>query len=283
MKSSNLPQVTYIVTTKSVTINVGKETVRLTCYAELKKFREARDKILTGEQDKKSWKENAYGILTKIFEKNNHAGKIRKAVNTQNDRPDSKLKLRFKGGVVKNELDEAMPEALSSRITGISEAGKSVDPLMKFWELCKQNPDERAQTDLYNFIMQNKMPITNDGHFIAYRKVKHDFTDCHSGKFDNTPGKFIEMERRHCDANPNQTCSTGLHVAAFEYAKDFNNGRMVIAKVNPKDVVAIPTDYNGQKMRVCKAYIVAEYKQGKPMEIDLYDENSVKVKPSKKK
>jgi hypothetical protein len=50
-------------------------------------------------------------------------------------------------------------------------------------------------------------------------------------------------------------------VAAFEYAdKFYSNGHLMEIKVNPKNVVAVPTDYNQQKMRVCEYEVMAEYK-----------------------
>jgi hypothetical protein len=35
----------------------------------------------------------------------------------------------------------------------------------------------------------------------------------------------------------------------------------MIVKINPKDVVAIPADYNNTKGRTCKYEVVAEYKE----------------------
>src|SRR5690606_24725742 len=57
--------------------------------------------------------------------------------------------------------------------------------------------------------------------------------------------------------NPNNTCSFGLHVACFDYAKGFGP-RLIEVKVNPADVVCVPTDYNGTKMRVCKFEVIQE-------------------------
>jgi hypothetical protein len=64
-------------------------------------------------------------------------------------------------------------------------------------------------------------------------------------------GNSVEMPRSDCDPDRNQTCSTGLHVCHYSYLA--NNGTThLVVEINPRDVVAVPTDYNGAKMRVCR-------------------------------
>lgn len=159
---------------------------------------------------------------------------------------------------------EVLPDSLGNRIIDFVNEGLPTKPLILFWQNCKLNPDPRAKTDLYKFLEHNGHPITSDGCFIGYRSVRKmddgKLVDWNTGKFDNSVGKIVRMKREDCDDNPNQTCSRGLHVAAMEYAKNFNSGAdrvLVDVKINPKDVVAIPTDYNGQKMRVCEFQVVA--------------------------
>lgn len=152
---------------------------------------------------------------------------------------------------------DKLPQVLGNRLLDFADAGLlgQADALINFWNNCKQNPDKRAQTDLYGFLEHNGIPITPDGCFVAYRSVKRNadgkLVDCHTGTFVNEPGEIVSMPREQVDSNPNQTCSNGLHVAAIEYAKGF--GQVLLnVKVNPRDVCAIPTDYNRQKMRVCR-------------------------------
>jgi hypothetical protein len=62
------------------------------------------------------------------------------------------------------------------------------------------------------------------------------------------------MPRDQCDSNPDEHCSRGYHVAKMTYASKFKSGPdavLIEVKVNPMNVVAIPTDENGMKMRVC--------------------------------
>lgn len=153
--------------------------------------------------------------------------------------------------------DSALPEALNKRILAFRDEGLPYKHLLQFWDNVKKNPSFNSRQMLFAFLEHNGHPITQDGCFIAYRGVTEDFKDKHSGKFDNSPGSICEMSRDQVDDNPNNTCSHGLHVACFAYAKDFGS-KLVEVKVNPTDVVAVPTDYNGTKMRVCKFEVVQE-------------------------
>jgi hypothetical protein len=160
---------------------------------------------------------------------------------------------------------EELPNALSKRIIQFANEGFDFEPLLKFWANCKKNPDPRAKTDLYSFLDHNGIPITSDGCFIGYRAIRNDWLDKHSQSMMNTVGAVLTMDRALCDSDPNQTCSRGLHVAAYNYAKNNFGGtgdRMIEVKVNPEDVVAIPVDYNGEKMRVCKFVVMSENQDG---------------------
>jgi len=122
------------------------------------------------------------------------------------------------------------------------------------------NPSHRSVMQLFAFLDKNRQAITTDGDFIAYKRVRSDFRDIHTGMFDNSPGEIVDMERNMVDDEPTRTCSNGLHVANWDYAcNHFGNGEgvMIAVKVNPADVVSVPIDYNQSKMRVC-AYKVLE-------------------------
>lgn len=163
--------------------------------------------------------------------------------------------------------EDALPESLSNRVLRLVEEGLPIEIMVNFWNNLKDNPSFNARKMLYKFLEHNGHPLTEDGCFIAYRGVSEDFKDIHSGKFDNNVGSVCEMSRAGVDDNPNNTCSTGLHVACFDYAKGFGP-QLVEVKVNPKDVVAVPVDYNGTKMRVCKFEVVARGE--KPREEAVY-------------
>ena len=122
------------------------------------------------------------------------------------------------------------------------------------------NPSKRAVTELYGFLEKNSLPITPDGHFLAYKKVRKDFLDIHSGTMSNAVGTVVEMERNMVDDDQNRTCSTGLHFCSQEYLAHFGDGtsRTVILKINPADVVSIPNDYNNSKGRACRYEVIGE-------------------------
>ena len=80
------------------------------------------------------------------------------------------------------------------------------------------------------------------------------------------------MDRSLVNADRNVTCSTGLHVASLKYARDCYGGQvLVVCKVNPKNVISVPIDYSGMKMRTCE-YTVLEVLEdvSKPLVAPVY-------------
>lgn len=153
--------------------------------------------------------------------------------------------------------ESTLPEALSKRLLSLVDSGLDATPLVAFWNNLALNPSEDSKKDLYAFLEHNGIPITEDGCFIAYKRVREDFKDHHTGTLDYSVEKVVRMRREDCDGDRRNTCSRGLHVAAFKYAHDmYYNGHLLECKVNPKDVVAVPVDYDNEKMRVCELQVV---------------------------
>lgn len=176
---------------------------------------------------------------------------------------------------------DKIPETLSRKIISFTKEKIPVEPLIRFWENLNRNPSFRSVQQLYAFLDKNDHAITPDGCFIAYRAVRNDFKDIHSGTMDNSPGKTVSMKRNQVNEDPTQACSYGLHVANFQYAKNFNseNGHLLIVKVNPEHVVAVPDSYNAEKMRVCEFVVIEEIKE-EPNETTLYDDGSALATPN---
>jgi hypothetical protein len=149
---------------------------------------------------------------------------------------------------------------LATRMIAMLEEGFSIEPMVLFMENLMLNPSKRSVDELYGFLEKNNLPLTPDGHFLAYKKVRRNFLDIHSGTMDNSPGKIVEMERNQVDDNKDQTCSTGLHFCGMSYLDHFggSDSRIVIVKINPRDVVSIPSDYNGAKGRACRYEVIGE-------------------------
>ena len=157
---------------------------------------------------------------------------------------------------------------LETRLIEFLKAGIDVMPLSNFIERLYKNPSYRAVTELFGFLESSNLPITEDGYFVAYKKISHDYKDLFTGDFDNSVGSKVSMPRNRVNEDKSQTCSSGLHFAAYEYASGFGRGPLMAIKIDPADVVAIPTDYNNQKGRCC-AYEVIEEVEGATLEEDL--------------
>lgn len=139
--------------------------------------------------------------------------------------------------------------------------GHDARALSAFIDKQQQNPDPTVHNELYKFLEHGKIPLTEDGDFLVYKAVRSDYTDIHSGRFDNRIGKKPRLkEREMVDPDRHNTCSRGLHVCSFGYLPHFSHadGHVMVCKVDPRDVVAIPADYNNTKMRVVGYEVVAE-------------------------
>ncbi len=162
----------------------------------------------------------------------------------------------YKGEILNNYLTRKM-------LTFLSE-GLPVEHYCRFLDNLMSNPSMVSRNELYLFLEAADLPITEDGCFLAYKAVRHDYRDKHSGQFDNSPGITHSMPRRDVDDNRERTCSYGFHAAAFDYARGFMNtyshDRLVAVKINPADVVSVPSDYNNQKLRTCKYVVEFEIK-----------------------
>lgn len=159
--------------------------------------------------------------------------------------------------------DREMHSAMTKRLVQMIREDFPVEPMIAFMENLMDNPSKRAVDELYGFLEQNTLPITPDGHFLAYKKVRQDYKDVHSGTMDNSVGQVVEMERNMVDDDQNRTCSTGLHFCSRDYLNHFGGERIVVLKINPRDVVSIPTDYNNSKGRACRYEVIDEIDKDK--------------------
>lgn len=154
--------------------------------------------------------------------------------------------------------NQPFANALATRMIQMLQDGFPVDAMVAFMENLMQNPSKRAVDELYGFLEKNQLPITPDGHFLAYKRVRDNYLDVYSGTMDNSVGKIVEMERNQVDDNKDNTCSAGLHFCGQSYLGHFGGDRTMIVKINPRDVVSIPSDYNGAKGRACRYEVIGE-------------------------
>jgi hypothetical protein len=150
---------------------------------------------------------------------------------------------------------------LEDRLFGVVNAGLDVTPWKRFVERVYANPSIRAKGEFALFMEQADLPITEDGCFLAYKKVRENYTDVHSGTFNNSVGQVISMPRQEVDDDRDRTCSRGLHFCSKSYLPHFGHGpgyRVMILKIDPADVVSIPSDYSNAKGRTWRYEVVGE-------------------------
>mgnify|MGYP001191986158 FL=1 len=226
-------------------------------------------------------------IITKIEELCNPAKKIE--FNS-----DGRFEFDGNSAMYLKGTSDPIPEFLAKKLLEYIDKGLNVEALVNFWKNTLLNPDKGVRQQLFSFLEHNGHPITDKGYFLAYKAVKvarkydaetgeevvsisYDentgerieetlnqsmtFKPYHSGAHGMTVkvGEPITMPREECDSDPDVTCSAGLHVGSMEYVHDFGYSRGVILEVlvSPRNVVAVPTDYNNTKMRTCEYYPIA--------------------------
>jgi hypothetical protein len=182
--------------------------------------------------------------------------------------------VEIKNGQVLYEGEE-VHGSISKRILEFMSKGLPFQPLVNFLNNLMENPSMQSQKELYDFLEHENLAVTSDGYFLAYKAVRSDFKDKYRGVFDNSVGKVCEMTRSKVDDDRGRGCSNGLHAGALNYVAGYgsleNGDRIVIVKINPKDVVSVPSDCNYEKLRTCRYEVVAEY-AGELLK-PLYSEN----------
>lgn len=154
--------------------------------------------------------------------------------------------------------DQPVTNYMTRRMIQILSEGYDITPWANFMENVMSNPAEYAHHELYEWMEKADMPITEDGYFIAFKKVRSNYTDCHTGRFDNSVGTVLEMDRELCDPDRSNHCSTGFHFCSAGYLSSFGGQRVMILKINPRDVTSIPDDYSFTKGRTCRYEVIGE-------------------------
>jgi hypothetical protein len=170
-------------------------------------------------------------------------------------------KVFFNGNAVENKA--------INYLFHLHKAGRNHSKIEKFIEKLFLNPNISTINDLFNFVQKNKMPICEDGDFLAYKVVENDYTS--RGNTKNEIGKEISptLSWKEVDVDRNNTCSTGYHFCSWNYIENAFGGistikrkkqRLLVIKVNPANVASIPNDYNDSKGRATTYFIQEEYK-----------------------
>ena len=186
-----------------------------------------------------------------------------------------RLRLRSKGTVTLQDgvvlfAGQQVHSVIVDRILVLVDAGFDVSPMTRFLENCLRNIEPRAIDELYLFLEANALPLTEDGWFLAYRRVDKDYLSIHANpdgtKNSNKVGETCFMLRTTVDTDRDRTCSKGLHACSMTYLPHYgsasNGDRTMVVKISPADVISIPSDYANQKLRCCRYVVVAEHLDG---------------------
>jgi hypothetical protein len=158
--------------------------------------------------------------------------------------------------------DEAVHGHVVGRILDLMANQLPYKSVIRFLDKLMDNPSRRSVNELYAFLEHKNMPLTPDGNFLAYKGVREDYTDWHSGKFSNKVGDVQEMPRNRVCDDANMGCSYGFHAGSLDYAKGYGNGgHLMVVEINPSDVVSVPLDCDQQKLRTAKYKVVAHFER----------------------
>lgn len=153
-------------------------------------------------------------------------------------------------------------EVGNSVVTRIIESMHDNKPFhqwVRFLEKLLANPNKRVINELYKFLDAKDIVVNDEGDVVAYRRVRNDYKDFHSGTVLYKIGTDVKMDRSKCDES-SATCSRGLHLCSKSYLPQFHggSGKILECTVSPTDIVSIPSDYNSAKMRTCKMFVKRE-------------------------
>ena len=171
------------------------------------------------------------------------------------DKSQGKVQVK-KDGVFYNGT--LLDNSLTTRILQLIKEGKPVSHMLRFMDRLYLNPSQNAISELYDWLAGCKLPITDDGRFVAYRRVKADYKDVYTGTIDNSPGQLVWMKRSDVVADRHNTCARGLHFCSIAYLPSYPGDRIMQVVVDPADVVSIPSDYQYTKGRTWQYEVVKE-------------------------
>lgn len=173
-----------------------------------------------------------------------------------------KIKHHFNIDMVNGTIDGVgVSKELINVVDKVINSNDTKSHYIKFTKKLIKNENSDIPKQLFEFMLHHDFKISVDGNIIAYKGIGKDYKDIYTGTIDNSIGNTVKMPRSEVDSNPSKFCSYGLHVGSKEYATTYakrNDGILVECHINPKNVVSVPTDYNGQKCRVCKYNVVKE-------------------------
>lgn len=180
-----------------------------------------------------------------------------------------------------HEVDEVLEREIFALMSSENDDNDSEwQALIHFVEKLYNNTSEYVRNQFYGWLLyqvkNEKLTLTPSGNVIAYKGGKLETVDgeptvlsIHQGhgfvngqEYENSYlpnhiGDIVEIPREEVDADPDSPCSIGLHVGTWHYASDFAMGAVMTVEIDPADVVSVPSDYQCQKVRVCKYRVIS--------------------------
>lgn len=220
--------------------------------------------VLHGRPYNISHRDEAYEDIVNLVNKGANESAIEQRLTRTAERVRTaclklSINIEYNDGVVLYR-GEPMHGYAVEKLVELVNNGHDALPLARFLEKLQLNPSAQTIENLYQFLEYGRIPLTHDGNFLAYKAIRKNWKDIHSGTIDNSIGTIVKMPRNKVDDRRDVTCSRGLHVCSFSYLPSFSHadGHVVVCEINPANVVAIPNDYNNTKMRVSEYRVVGE-------------------------
>ena len=196
---------------------------------------------------------------------------------------------------------DAVHSVLADQLTRALQDGnpENYNALAKFWEKLESNPNEHSREQAYEFLATHAFQITPDGDVVGYKGVSPSgapagepaYISGWASRVEGKPSAFVNgkavpplshvpqsvgdvvtMPRSEVVHDPRKACERGLHVATRSYASGY--GTVLEVHVNPRDIVSVPVDGGGAKVRVCRykvARVAVEEQSAGPV---LYDDSN---------
>lgn len=165
--------------------------------------------------------------------------------------------------------EEPVDAAISDQIVRFIAEGLDPAPLVKFIDKCYANPSEHSRKQLYSWVKNANLSLTPDGDIIGFKYLmlvsegdKDVLQSGHSGSafvngqeqngyIKQKPGDVVTMPRGSVVDDPDTACSHGLHFGTWGYVHGYGDAVHYVV-VDPRDVVSVPGDGAGEKVRCCR-------------------------------
>jgi hypothetical protein len=199
---------------------------------------------------------------------------------------------------------EEIANGVARTILRYKSEGRDTANLVRFLERVQQNPSRHSREGLWRWVQDRDLFIDDEGRIVAWKSVQvhqdwevddegysvfdedgqriplgEPYFTSHSegtawvnghkfvGKIPYGVGDEVTMPREDVEDDPGVACHHGLHVGAFSYASTFgrSDSKILEVAVAPEDVVSVPNDSNGEKIRCCRFVVLGLQDRPEPV------------------